>query len=188
MKKLALVAAVAACAALPACTTFHSQRRTLTDWSLSQIREKRDPCGSMSADTQAAAGKIPCNAGNADGAARSFIDAAFVKPVAFALLPVSWLGDTLILNPINAYKKAELDSHERRYCAPEAAGDNWSDAHAAHHAYGAVPVLTPWVVSDALAAPEFAARWIWSSVYPTDPVNQAAYEQYWREHNETTGE
>ena len=183
MKKIALVATIAALAGLPACTAFNPQRRTMTDWNMSMIKEPVDPCGSMSPLSGPNAAKCGTNA---DGAGRSFIDALLVKPIAFAMIPISWATDTLILNPIDAYKKTELDTHERRFCRADG-NDDWSDAHAAHHAYGVVPVATPWVVSEALAAPEFTARWFWNSVYPTDPVNQDAYDDYWREHNEQTG-
>ena len=183
MNKIALAALLAAFAGLPACTTFNPQRRTMTDWSLSMVKEPANPCGTMSPYSGPKADKCGTQP---DRAGRTFIDAVFVKPIAFVMLPISWATDTLILNPIDGYKKAELDSHERRFCMAEA-HENWSDAHAAHHAYGVVPVATPWVVSDLLAAPEFAARWVWNSVTPVDPVNKDSYDEYWREHNEQTG-
>lgn len=191
MRKLALVAALAAFAALPACTTFNPQRRTLTDWSVAQLKEPADPCGTMSYDPEPKAGEKDACGGKTifhGMTGRKVVNWVFVKPIELVMVPVSWLGDTLILNPIDGWKKAELDTYERRFCKAEAAGDEWSDAHAAHHAYGVIPVATPWVVSDLLAAPEFAARWIWNSVSPADPVNTDAYNAYWREHNETTGQ
>jgi hypothetical protein len=185
MKKLALAVSLAALAGLPACTTFNPKRRTMTNWNLSMLREPPDPCGTMSPETEMYTTK-DCRS-SADRAGRGIVDAVFVKPIAFLMMPISWVTDTLVLNPIDGYKKAELDSHERRFCHT-GAEEGWSNAHAAHHAYGVVPVATPWVVSDALAAPEFVARWFWNSVTPTDPVDKAAYEEYWRQHNEHTGE
>ncbi|MCE9638273.1 MAG: hypothetical protein K8T90_21440 [Planctomycetes bacterium] len=184
MKSFGLVAVISVGAALSACTTFNPHRRTMTDWNVSMLKAPVDPCGSMPA-VEGTGNNGQCG-GNAEGAGRRAIDAIFVKPIAFAMMPISWATDTLILNPIDGYKKAELEVHERRFCETESHPE-WSDAHAAHHAYGAVPVATPWVISEALALPEFAARWVWNSVYPTSPVDQDAYNQYWREHNEVTG-
>ena len=185
MTRLGLIAAVAALGALPSCTTFNPERRQLTEWNWSLVKENKDPCGTMPEPTNMGMGK-KCGP-SADVAGNTVIDAIFVKPIAFVMLPISWLGDTLLLNPIDGYKKAELENHERRFCQTEAHPE-WSDAHAAQHAYGVIPVATPWIVSEALAAPEFAARWIWNSVAPTAPVNQDDYNAYWREHNEMTGQ
>lgn len=186
MNRWGLIAAVAALGALPSCTTFNPDRRQLTEWNLGLIKEHRDPCGTMSAEPAPTEKNSKCGAlDNMNGS--RVIDWVFVKPIAFVMLPISWLGDTLLLNPIDGYKKAELDTHERRFCQTEAHPE-WSDAHAAHHAYGVIPVATPWVVSEALALPEFAARWVWNSVTPTAPVNQDDYNAYWRMHNETTGQ
>ncbi len=184
MKKIALVAAVLGLCALPACTTANPQRRTLTDWSLGNLREPADPCGSMpSTKVSSKASKDNCGGGNPDKAASGFIDAVFVKPVAFAMLPVAWVGDTLILNPINGWKKAEIQSYERRFCEAEK-HQNWSDAHAAAEAGAGIPIAVPWIVTDLLAAPEFAARFVWNSVSATDPVCQDCYNAYWAKHNE----
>lgn len=179
MKRIVLAVALAASAALPACTTAHPERRTMTDWSLALVRQPVDPCGSMPGHETAKEG---CG-GNAEGGARRFIDSAFVKPVAFATLPVAWAMDTALLNPIDGWKKAQLQCHERRLCKNEAAGDSISNAHADFNAGGVVPTATPFL-GTVLYAPEFAARWIWNSVYPTDPVNQDAYNSYWNDHNE----
>lgn len=190
MKPSALIVLAVLGATLPACTTLHPDRRQMTEWNWSLVRQKPDPCGTMPKPDpyleMDAKGPTKCG-GNLDAGGNTLIDWVLVKPVAIVMLPVSWLTDTLLLNPINGYKKAELQNYERRFCEAEMHPE-WSDARAAHNAYGVVPVLTPWIVSDALAAPEFAARWLWNSTAPTSPVNDANYEAYWREHNESTGE
>ena len=179
MKKIALVAVVLGMCALPACSTFNPQRRTLTDWTVSRAREPADPCGNMPTSAQP---KSDCG-GNPEKAASTFIDSVLVKPITFAMIPIAWVGDTFILNPINGWKKAELQTYERRFCRAEAE-PKWSDAHAASEAGGAIPIAVPWVVSDALALPEFAGRFVWNTVSNTDPVKQDAYNEYWNEHNE----
>jgi len=186
MKKLAVVALAAAVAGLPACTTMHKDRRTMTDWNMGLLREKVDPCGTSAAHGKNKAQSGDCKAGanfNAEGTGPKLIEYVTVKPIALAMLPVSWLTDTVILNPINAFKRAELETHDRKYCAPEHHPE-WSDAQADEHAYGVVPPVTPWPVGYVLTAPEFAGRWVWNSLFPTAPVNDAKYEAYWHEHNE----
>lgn len=186
MNKLAFVAVAAAAACLPACTTVHKNRRTMTEWSMSGLKESADPCGSMPKESGAAYKGTKCQDADPTIAGRSAVDALTVKPIQFAMLPISWALDTVLLNPINAWKKAELETYERKYCKTSD-DPNCTDAHAAHHAYGVVPTATPWPISYVLTAPEFAARWVWHSVTPSDPVNEKAYDAYWREHNETTG-
>lgn len=179
MKKIALVAAVLGLCALPACTTANPQRRMLTDWSLANIKEPVDPCGSMPSSKET---KDNCG-GDQEKAAARFIDTVFVKPISFAMLPVAWAGDTLILNPINGWKKAEIQCQERRFCEAGKHAD-WSDAHAAAESGAGIPIATPWIVTDILALPEFAARFVWNSVSSTDPVCQDCYNSYWNQHNE----
>ncbi|MCG3134490.1 MAG: hypothetical protein HMLKMBBP_01797 [Planctomycetes bacterium] len=178
MKRIVLAVALAASAALPACTTMNPERRTMTDWSIALIRRAPDPCGNMPGHDAKREG-----CGNMEGGASRFVDAVFVKPIAFATLPVTWALDTALLNPIDGWKKAQLQCHERLTCVNEQQGDAMSNAHADFNAGGVIPVATPWL-GTVLYAPEFAARWVWNSVYPTDPVNQDDYNAYWQQHNE----
>jgi len=170
MKRLALVAALAGLAVLPACTTFHKDRRSLTQWNLELIKDTAKPSPAKSPESW-----------HADGVAHPVINYVFVEPIAAVMLPVSWLGDTLIVNPVNGFKKAQLQHHERRFGCDDQRGVVESQVKD----YGTVvPWVPPWPVSDVLAAPEFLARWAWNSTYPTDPVNQDSYNAYWDEHNE----
>ncbi len=168
MKRLALVAALAA---LPACTTFHEDRRVLTEWNLDLIRDTAHPRP-----------KKPCDARDFDGAANPIINYVFVEPIACLMLPVSWLGDTLIVNPINGFEKAELQTYNRRFSHDDEMGVSESGERNAQW----VPGMTPWVVGDLLAAPEFLAHWIWNSTYPTAPVDKESWNMYWNEHHERT--
>ncbi len=166
MKRLALLAALAV---LPACTTFHEDRRTLTDWNLNWIRE-----------TAGVKPKAPCDARDWDGAANPVINWVLVEPIACVMLPISWLGDTLIVNPINGWEKAELQVYNRRFGGDDSRGVSESGDRNAQWA----PGVTPWIVGDVLAVPEFLGHWIWNSTYPTDPVNKESWNKYWNEHNE----
>lgn len=181
MKKLALAGLLAAVVGLPACTTFNPHRRTMTDWNMSMLRENHDPCGTLHPDTQP-----PHGWKGWDNVGKKGVNWVLVKPIQGVMLPISWLTDTLILNPIDGYKKAEYDTHEHKTCKADMTCV--SNAQADHHSYGVIPAATPWPVSWALTAPEFLGRWIWNSTTPTDPVCPCAYEEYWRAHNESTGE
>lgn len=187
MKKLALAALLAAGVGLPACTTFNPHRRQLTDWSVAMLREKPDPCGTFPAESHPCKGKN-CVCNRADRMGRKVVDVVCVKPiVAVVMIPAAWLTDTLILNPIEGWKKAEVETHERKTCKAEHAGDKWSDVHADQHSYGVVPTVTPWPIGYLLSAPEFVARFAWNALTPTDPICPGTYGEYWREHNESTG-
>lgn len=170
MKRLALVAALAI---LPACTTFHEDRRTLTNWNLELIR------GNAREKPKAA-----CDRNDWDGTANPLITWVLVEPLAVAMLPVSWLGDTLVLNPINGWQKAELQTYNRRF------GDdaNRGVGEAADKNYQLAPGVVPAPVSDALALPEFAGHWLWNSVYWTAPVNKDSWNKYWNEHHEQSSQ
>lgn len=170
MKRLALVAALAF---LPACTTFHEDRRTLTNWNLELIR-----------DAASAKPKTPCDKDDWDGLGNPVINWLLVEPVAIAMLPVSWLGDTLIVNPINGWEKAELQVYNRRFGHDDEMGASESALRNAQLA----PGVTPWIVGDALAVPEFLGHWLWNSTYWTDPVNKESWNQYWNEHHEQSSQ
>ena len=165
MKRLALVAALGI---LTACTTIHQDRRTLTNWNLDMIRE-----------TVHTRPKAACNASDWDGLTNPLIN--FI-PATFGclMLPVSIVTDTLIVNPINGWEKAELQVYNRRFGHEETEGTSESGIRNAQ----VVPGVLPWIVGDALAVPEFAAHWLWNSTYPTDPVNKESWNTYWNEHHE----
>lgn len=168
MKKSALVA-LTALALLPACTAIHPERRTLTEWNWELVVDHNHKVeGSDDAN------------GWSDPAYAIF-DWVLVQPIQVALLPVSWAGDTFILNPIDAWKKAELDNHndrEGRYLGLSTAEEGVKN-------YQYAPLLPPPIVSDALDAPRFVARFLWNATYwGADPVNQKEYEEYWQHHNE----
>jgi hypothetical protein len=166
MKRLALLAALAV---LPACTTIHEDRRTLTEWNLNWIRE-----------TAGVKPKAPCDNRDWDGTANPVINWVLVEPIACVMLPISWLGDTLIVNPINGWEKAELQVYNRRFGGDDSRGVSESGDRNAQLA----PGVAPWIVGDALAVPEFLGHWLWNSTYPTDPVNKESWNKYWNEHNE----
>src|SRR5436853_118022 len=135
MKRLALVAALAF---LPACTTFHEDRRTLTDWNLDLIRQ-----------TGRVKPKAPCDPRDWDGFGNPLINWVLVEPVACVMLPISWLGDTLIVNPINGWQKAELQVYNRRFGADDTRGVSEAGVRNEQLA----PGVAPWIVGDLLAAP-----------------------------------
>ena len=161
MKRLALVAALAG---LAACTTLHPDRRTLTRWNMDLIRE----------NVRSDSGK------GVDRAASTVMGWIFVEPIAIVLLPVSWLGDTLVVNPIDGWKKAEMQTYERRF------GKDYkkSNAQAALDGYALAPWFPPYPIGDILAIPEFAGHWIWNSVYPTAPTCPVEWSEYWNDHHE----
>ena len=170
MKRYALVA-LTALAMLPACTAIHPQRRTLTDWNWELVVDHNHEVPS------------PDNEGDLTRTATPIIDWVLVQPFQVALLPISWAADTFILNPINGWKKAELDNHmdrEGRY-----AGLETSEQGLKNYQYG--PWLPPPIISDLLDAPRFLARWLWNSTYwNADPVNDEAWEDYWQRHYEVS--
>lgn len=166
MKRLALVAAPLM---LAACTTMHEDRRTLTNWDLDLIKGvgKAKP-------------KQPTDRNDWDGWANPMINYVLVEPVAICMLPVAWLGDTLIVNPINGFEKAELQVYNRRFSQDDTMGVSESGVRNEQLA----PGVAPWIVGDVLAWPEFAAHWLWNSTYPTAPVCRDDWNRYWNEHHE----
>lgn len=162
MKRLAFVAALAV---LPACTTIHEDRRALTNWNLDFI-----------VDTA----KAPTDGDGLDKVANPVINWVFVEPIACVLLPISWLGDTLIVNPINGFEKAEIQTYNRRFGKDDEMGVSESALRNAQYA----PGLTPPIVGNILYLPEFAMHWLWNSTYWTDPVDVDSWNQYWNEHHE----
>ena len=168
MKRNALVA-LTALALLPACTAIHPERRTLTQWNWELVVDHN--------------AKVPGpkDANDLGSTMTPIIDWVLVQPIQVAFLPVSWVGDTFILNPIDGWKKAELDTHrdrEGRYSGLET-----SEAGLKNYQYA--PLLPPPIVSDLLDAPRFLARWLWNSTYwGADPVDDEAWETYWQRHFE----
>ena len=170
MKRYALVA-LTAMALLPACTAIHPERRTLTDWNWELVTDHNHKV------------EAPKDANSWTDTGYPIIDWVLVQPIQVLMLPLSWAGDTFILNPINAWKKAELDTHrdrEGRYMdAPT------SEAGLKNYQYA--PMLPPPIVSDLLDAPRFLARWLWNSTYwGADPVDTESYDEYWNAHYEKT--
>ncbi len=166
MKRLALVAALAV---LPACTTIHEDRRQLTRWNWDFIVDTAKP---------------PEGSSGLDKVANPVINWVFVEPVAIVLLPISWLGDTLIVNPINGFEKAEIQTYNRRFGKDDEMGVSESGLRNVQYA----PGLTPPIVSNVLYLPEFAMHWLWNSTYWTDPVNKDAWNQYWNDHHEQSSQ
>jgi len=168
MKRLALLAALAV---LPACTTIHEDRRTLTRWNWELITDTARGAGTPSTG---------CGVGDADGVANPLINWILVEPFACIMLPGSWLVDTLIINPIDGWKKAELQVYNRRFGTDDFRGGRES----ALQSWQVAPAVTPWIVGNIIALPEFFGHWIWNSTYWTDPVNNDSWNKYWSEHNE----
>jgi hypothetical protein len=166
MKRLALLATLAV---LPACTTIHEDRRTLTSWNWDLI-------------TETARGGPNASGGinGLDGVVNPLINWVLVEPFACLMLPGSWLLDTLVVNPIDGYKKAELQVYNRRFGTDDFRGGVESGIRNAQVA----PGITPWIVGDIIALPEFLGHWIWNSTYWTDPVNTESWNMFWNEHNE----
>ena len=171
MKRFALVAALAI---LPACTAFHPDRRTATNWSLELIR-----------DTGRTAPKQPCDRHDWDGMVNPIINYGLLEPVeCFVIFPGSVLLDTLVLNPINGWQKAELQVYNRRFGGDDSRGASESGLREGQVA----PGVAPWAAGDLVAAPEFVAHWLWNSLYWTDPVNKESWNSYWNQHHEASSQ
>ena len=162
MKRLALLAALVI---LPACTAFHPERRTVTEWNWKLMRDTtggKDWLGGPNA-------KAPCDLQDVDGVGNPIINWIIAIPE-LALLPVSVAVDTVILNPIDGFKKAELQTYNRHYGADDTRGTAESQTRE---------------IIDAPMWPfEFVAHWAWNSIYWTDPVNKDDWNKYWNDHNE----
>ena len=169
MKRLALVAALAV---LPACTTIHEDRRALTSWSWEFIKDT------------AVAHREGGGSSGLDKVANPVINWVFVEPVAIVLLPISWLGDTLIVNPINGFEKAEIQSYNRRFGLDDERGTSESSLQNAQW----VPGITPPIVGNILYLPEFLMHWLWNSTYWTAPVDKDSWNQYWNDHHEQSSQ
>ena len=155
MKRLALLAALVI---LPACTSFHPDRRTMCEWNWKLLK-----------DTTSAQPTAPCDAQDVDRLGNPMINWVIAIPE-FFFLPVSWGVDTFILNPIDGFKKAELQTYNRHYGADDQRGTSESQTRE---------------IIDAPMWPfEFTAHWLWNSVYWTDPVNKDSWNKYWNDHNE----
>ena len=165
MKRLALVAALAV---LPACTTIHEDRRALTRWNWEFIKDT------------AVAHREGGGSSGLDKIANPVINWVFVEPVAIVLLPISWLGDTLIVNPIEGFAKAEVQTYNRRFGHDDEIGVSESGVQNAQYA----PGITPPIVGNILYLPEFAMHWLWNSTYWTAPVDKDSWNQYWNDHHE----
>lgn len=166
MKRLALVAALAI---LPACTTLHDDRRTLTDWNLELIRDTAHPGPTA-----------PCDREDWDRVGNPLINWILVEPFAAVMLPVSWVVDTVVLNPIDGWQKAEIQTYNRRFGRDDERGT----AESAIKNHQLAPMLPPPIIASAMAMPEFLGHWLWNSIYPTDPVNKDSWNAYWNEHHE----
>lgn len=170
MKRYALVA-LTALAMLPACTAIHPERRTLTNWNWQLVTDHNEKVDA------------PKNANGWTDTAYPIFDWVLVQPIQICMLPISWAGDTFILNPINAWKKAELQNHndrEGRYVGLGTSEDGVKN-------YQYAPLVPPPIVSDALDVPRFLARFLWNATYwGADPVNDEQYEEYWQHHHETS--
>jgi hypothetical protein len=170
MKRLALVAALAI---LPACTTVHEDRRTVTTWNLELIK-----------DTGREKPKAACDKDDWDGVANPLINWVLVEPFAVAMLPVSWAADTFVVNPINGWQKAEIQTYNRRFAHDDEMGTSESGVKN----FQLAPAIPPAPVASAIAIPEFLGHWIWNSVYWTDPVNKDSWNKYWNEHHEQSSQ
>ena len=174
MKKTVMVAALAASMALPSCTVFHPQRRKVTDWNIELFKEHAiSVC------------RAPEGCDEWNPFARTIIDWLTVQPFAIAMMPISVLTDTLILNPIDAWKCAEMSTHHDRHGRhPE-----HSDEQAAHYDMQSLPpYVPPNPTSDVLALPRFIGRWLWGSTSScVDPCSEEKWAEYWNEHKEQTG-
>ena len=174
MKKAILVAAVAASMALPSCTVFHPERRQMTDWNVEIIKEHA-----------VAICRAPENCDDWNPLARTVVDWLTVQPLAIAMMPVSIAVDALILNPIQSWRCAEMDTHfDRHDKHPE-----HSNEQAAHYDFQAVPpYVPPNPSSDILTLPRFLGRFLWSATSCCSaPCSEEDWAEYWNEHKETTG-
>ena len=172
MKRFAL-AAIAALIVLPACTTIHPERRTLTDWNWDLVVDHNHSISS------------PDDEGDLTDTAWPLIDWVVVQPIQVAMLPVSWAGDTFILNPIDAWKSAELANHHDREVRYDV--DDTSESSVKNYQYA--PAVPPHIVSDVLDLPRFVLRWLWNSTYfNAEPHDQEAWNAYWNAHNEKTAQ
>jgi hypothetical protein len=166
MKRLALVTALAV---LPACTVFHPERRQLTEWNLDLIKR-----------TVASTPVGPSDKNDLDAAANPVIDYVLVLPFQAIMLPFSVLGDMLVVNPINGFEKAELQTYNRRF----GRDDEFGTSQAGLNNEQLAPGLLPPILTDLIAVPEFLGHWLWNSTYWTDPVNKDSWNRYWNDHHE----
>jgi hypothetical protein len=168
MKKLALVAALAV---LPACTVFHPERRQLLSYNWDALSR-----------TVSGKPESPKDKNDWDRTATPVINWVFVAPFQALMLPFSFLGDALVVNPINGFEKAEIQTYNRRFSND----DIFGSTHSGVANYQLAPLLLPPLLTDLIAVPEFLARWIWNSTYWTDPVDQDSWNRYWNDHHESS--
>jgi hypothetical protein len=168
MKRFALFA-LATMLALPACTTIHPERRTLTTWNWELLVDHNHKLDA------------PKDENDLSRPGTALIDWVTVQPVAAVMMPVSWSIDTFFLNPIDGWKSATLSTYndrEVRYDLPDS-------QESAVKQYQYAPMLPPPIVSDLLDAPRFLLRWLWNSTYfNAPPHDQQAWNDYWNENNE----
>ncbi len=160
--------------ALSSCTVFNPERRTLTDWNLDMVEEHAvSVC------------RAPEGCSEWNSLSSTVIDWVTVEPLAIAMLPVSILGDTLILNPIDAWKCAEMTTHHNRH---ERHAEH-SNEQAAQYAYQPLPPIgPPGPVASLLTVPEFLGRWLWGSTSScAEPCSGDSWNEYWNEHKEDQG-
>ena len=167
MKRYALIA-LTALAMLPACTAINPERRTLTQWNWELVTDWNQKV------------EGPKDSNDWDTPADSVIDWVFVQPIQVLMLPISWAGDTFVLNPIEGWRIAEYETHMKR----EARYADADNAEAAVKNYQYLPLLPPPIISDLLDMPAFLMRWIWHSTYWSDPVDAEKFEEYWQKHYE----
>ncbi len=175
MKRTVLAVAVLASMVLPSCTVFHPQRRQMTDWNFDIIKEHA-----------VAICRAPENCEEWNPLAETVVDWVTVQPLAIAMLPLSILCDTLILNPIDAWKCAEMKVHHKRHDRHA----EHSNAQAAHYDFQAKPPFVPPNApsSDLLALPRFLGHWLWGATSCcSEPCPEGDWNEYWNEHKEETG-
>ena len=157
----------------PACTTIHEDRRVLTNWNLELIK---DVAGSKP--------QTGCDSTDWDGFGNPIINWVLVEPICCAMLPVSWVVDTVVVNPINGFQKAELQTYNRRFGHDDEMGTSESGIKNFQFAPGVPPEPVPCLIG----MPEFLGRWLWNSTFWTAPVNKDSWNAYWNEHHEQSSQ
>jgi len=166
MKRLVLVTALAV---LPACTVFHPERRQLITWNWENLTNTVSVSPGEGKDKDAA-----------DNVVNPLINWILVAPFQAIMLPFSFLGDALIVNPINGWEKAEIQTYNRRFSRD----DEFGTSQSAVNNYQYMPGLLPPILTDLIAVPEFLGHWIWNSTYWTPPVDKDSWNRYWNDHHE----
>jgi len=166
MKRLALVTALAV---LPACTVFHEDRRQLITWNWENLKTTVSVSPGTGNDKNAA-----------DNVVNPLINWVLVAPFQCIMLPFSFLGDALVINPINGWEKAEIQTYNRRF----GRDDQFGTSQSAVNNYQYMPGILPPILTELIAVPEFLGHWIWNSTFWTDPVDKDSWNRYWNDHHE----